>query len=45
MRSDAELLRAARSDPAAFRELYERHAVQIHRFHLRRMRDADAAHD
>jgi RNA polymerase sigma-70 factor (ECF subfamily) len=45
MRSDAELLRAARSDPAAFRELYERHAVQIHRFHLRRTRDADAAHD
>jgi RNA polymerase sigma-70 factor (ECF subfamily) len=45
MRSDAELLRAARSDPAAFRELYERHAVQIHGLHLRRTRDADAAHD
>jgi RNA polymerase sigma factor (sigma-70 family) len=45
VRSDAELLRAARSDPAAFRELYERYARQIHGFHLRRTRDADAAHE
>jgi RNA polymerase sigma-70 factor (ECF subfamily) len=45
MRSDAELLRAARADPAAFRELYDRYAAQIHAFHLRRTRDADTAHD
>jgi RNA polymerase sigma-70 factor (ECF subfamily) len=45
MRSDAELLRAARTDPAAFRELYDRYAEQIHRFAYRRTGDADAAHD
>jgi RNA polymerase sigma-70 factor (ECF subfamily) len=45
MRTDAELLRAARTDPGAFRELYERHAAQVYGYHLRRTRDADAAHD
>jgi RNA polymerase sigma-70 factor (ECF subfamily) len=45
MRSDAELLAGARSDPAAFRELYERYASRIHGYHLRRSGDPDAAHD
>jgi len=45
MRSDAELLVAARSDSSAFRELYERHAARIHAYHLRRSHDAHAAHD
>ena len=45
MKSDAELLGEARSDPRAFRELYERYAEGVHGFHLRRSRDADAAHD
>lgn len=45
MKSDARLLGDARSDPHAFRELYERYAEGVHGFHLRRSRDADAAHD
>jgi RNA polymerase sigma factor (sigma-70 family) len=45
MRTDARLLAASRDDPAAFRELYERHAEPVHGFLLRRCRDADAAHD
>src|SRR3978361_172090 len=45
MRSDAELLAAARTDAAAFRELYERYAARIHGYHLRRSQDAHAAHD
>jgi RNA polymerase sigma factor (sigma-70 family) len=45
MKSDARLLREARNHPAAFRELYERYAEGVHGFHLRRTRDADAAHD
>lgn len=45
MRSDSQLLEAAKADPGAFRELYERHAARIHAFHLRRSRDPDAAHD
>jgi RNA polymerase sigma-70 factor (ECF subfamily) len=44
-RSDAALLRAARTDPHAFRELYDRHADGIYRFQLRRTRDTDAALD
>jgi RNA polymerase sigma-70 factor (ECF subfamily) len=44
-RTDAQLLRAARSAAAPFRELYERHADAIHGFHLRRTGDQDAAHD
>ena len=43
--TDTELLRAARTAAAPFRELYERHAERIHGFHLRRTGDADAAHD
>jgi RNA polymerase sigma factor (sigma-70 family) len=45
MVSDAELLLAARTDPAAFRALYERYAERVLAFHLRRSGDADAAHD
>jgi len=44
-RTDAELLTAARDDPAAFRELYDRYVQRVHGFHLRRTRDHDAAHD
>ena len=43
--ADADLLRDARRDPAAFRLLYDRHAERIHGFLLRRTRDADAAID
>ncbi len=45
MRSDADLLAAARTEPSAFRELYERHAASIHAFHLSRCGDRDAAYD
>ena len=45
MRSDAALLRAARKDPAAFRELYERYAPRVYAFHLARTSDPDAAFD
>jgi RNA polymerase sigma factor (sigma-70 family) len=45
MHSDAELLAAARTDPAAFRALYERYAERMLAFHLRRSGDEDAAHD
>lgn len=45
MRSDAELLAAARTDAGAFRELYERYAERVYGYHLRRSRDPHAAHD
>ena len=45
MRSDAELLAAARRDAGAFRELYERYAERVYGYHLRRSRDPHAAHD
>jgi RNA polymerase sigma factor (sigma-70 family) len=45
MLSDAELLRSARTDAAAFRTLYVRYARRIYGFHLTRSRDTDAAHD
>jgi RNA polymerase sigma factor (sigma-70 family) len=45
MNSDAALLAAARSDPGAFRELYDRYAEPILGYHLRRCRDEDAAHE
>ena len=45
MLTDAQLIAAASSDPAAFREFYERHARRVYGFHLRRCRDADGAHD
>ena len=43
--TDAQLLAAARSDAGAFREVYERHAPAIHRFHHARTRDEQAAID
>jgi len=43
--TDAELLHRARSDPAAFRMLYDRYAAAVHGYHRRRTGDADAAHD
>jgi RNA polymerase sigma factor (sigma-70 family) len=43
--SDAGLLAAARKDPHAFRELYDRYAIRVHAFHVARCRDDDAAHD
>jgi RNA polymerase sigma factor (sigma-70 family) len=45
MRTDAELLAAARKDAHAFRELYDRYAERIHRFHRGRTRSNDAALD
>ena len=45
MRTDAELLHAARTDAHAFRELYDRHAERVYGYHLRRTGDAHAAHD
>jgi RNA polymerase sigma-70 factor (ECF subfamily) len=45
VRSDAALVKAARNDPAAFRELYERYARPVYGFHLRRTREPEAAHD
>jgi RNA polymerase sigma factor (sigma-70 family) len=45
MRTDAELIKAARTDPAAFRELYDRYAEAVHGFHLRRTNDVHAAFD
>lgn len=45
MSTDAQLLRDARTDPAAFRELYERYADRVYGFHVGRTRDRDAAHD
>src|SRR3954447_4573842 len=45
MKTDAALLREARSAPAAFRELYERHARPVYGFHLRRTRDEHVALD
>jgi len=45
MKTDAELIRAARTDAGAFRELYDRYAGKVHRYHLRRTRDSHAAHD
>jgi RNA polymerase sigma-70 factor (ECF subfamily) len=44
-RGDASLLKAARSDAGAFRELYERYAGRVHGYHLRRSGDPEAAHD
>jgi RNA polymerase sigma-70 factor (ECF subfamily) len=45
MKTDAELIRETRTDAAAFRELYDRYARQVHGYHLRRTRDPHAAHD
>lgn len=45
MRTDAQIIRAARRDADAFRELYERYAERINAYHERRCRDADTAHE
>jgi RNA polymerase sigma-70 factor (ECF subfamily) len=42
---DAALLAASRSDPDAFRELYDRYAAPIHGYFVRRTGDRDAAFD
>ena len=36
MRTDAALLAAARTDPGAFRELYDRYAERVLGYHRRR---------
>ena len=43
--TDAELVTAARTDAGAFRALYDRYAARVLRYHERRTRDVDAAHD
>jgi RNA polymerase sigma factor (sigma-70 family) len=43
--SDALLLERSRTDPQAFRELYERYATRIYAFHRRCCGDANAAQD
>jgi RNA polymerase sigma-70 factor (ECF subfamily) len=45
MTSDAELLSAARSDPNAFRELYDRYVERVHGYFVRRTGDEEAAFD
>lgn len=45
MKSDAELMRLARSDAAAFAEIYQRFSARIFDFHVRRCRDEHAALD
>lgn len=44
-KTDADLLCAARTNPEAFRALYERYARRIHAFFARRTHDADASLD
>jgi RNA polymerase sigma-70 factor (ECF subfamily) len=44
-RTDAELLRAARNDPQAFRELYERYAAWMRSWFLRHTSSESAALD
>jgi RNA polymerase sigma factor (sigma-70 family) len=43
--TDAELLAAARTDAGAFRQLYDRYAEAIHRFHVGRTRQPEVALD
>jgi RNA polymerase sigma-70 factor, ECF subfamily len=45
MRTDAQLILAARTSEAAFRQLYDRYAERVHRYHLRRTGHEDAALD
>jgi RNA polymerase sigma factor (sigma-70 family) len=45
LRSDAELIVASRSDPHAFRELYDRWADTLLAYFYRRVRDAEVAAD
>jgi RNA polymerase sigma-70 factor (ECF subfamily) len=44
-RSDSELLRGARRDPAAFEELFERHAMPLRQWLFAQTGDAGVAHD
>ncbi len=44
-RSDSELLRGARRDPAAFEELFERHAMPLWQWLFAQTGDAGVAHD
>ena len=45
MKTDAQLIAASKTDASAFRALYDRYAEPIHRLHLARSRDRDAALD
>jgi RNA polymerase sigma-70 factor (ECF subfamily) len=45
VKSDAELMRAARADADAFAQIYERYSARVFDFHLRRCRDEHAALD
>jgi RNA polymerase sigma factor (sigma-70 family) len=45
LKSDAELIVASRSDPHAFRELYDRWADTLLAYFYRRVRDAEVAAD
>lgn len=45
MRTDAELIVASRSDPAAFRDLYDRWANTLLGYFYRRVHDAEVAAD
>jgi RNA polymerase sigma factor (sigma-70 family) len=45
MKNDAELMRLAEADPAAFGQIYERYSARIFDFHQRRCRDEHAALD
>jgi RNA polymerase sigma factor (sigma-70 family) len=45
VRSDAELIFAAREDPDVFRLLYDRYATRMHRFFWRRTGDREVALD
>lgn len=42
MSTDSEIIRRARDHPAAFAELYDRHATRIHRFAARRLGEQTA---
>jgi RNA polymerase sigma factor (sigma-70 family) len=44
-KTDAELLRAARTDSQPYRELYDRYAARMHGYFLRRTSDRDSALD
>jgi RNA polymerase sigma factor (sigma-70 family) len=45
MKSDADLMRAARRDADAFGQIYQRYSARLFDFHVRRCRDEDAALD
>jgi RNA polymerase sigma-70 factor (ECF subfamily) len=45
LRSDAQLIAASLADPDVFRDLYDRYAMRLHSFFLRRTGGSDAAVD